>query len=416
MRVETVLNHVESFKGFVYKNSWLDRGTETLFVEISSRKGSLVSCPRCARRCSGYDRQPVREFEAPPFRHLRIVYRYAPRRCDCPRCGVRTERPPWSTGKSPLTRSYAFMLARWAKRLPWNQVAKVFCCGWHQVFDAVSQAVAWGLAHRDVSGVVAIGVDEVYFGAKPGYRTLVYQICRGKPRLLAIAKGHKAEALSGILQTFGNAWCEGIRYICSDMWRAYLKTAKDLLPNAMHILDRFHIEKSLNEAVDKVRRAEAAELARHGLRVLKNLRYAFLKRPENLTEKQRDSLQSILHKRRLKSVRAYHWKEAFRPFWEYISPWHAQIFLRKWCRGAARSRLKPITTFVKTMQKHEQLILNWFRAKKQFSNAAVEAMNRGAGLVSNLARGFRNPEIMEIALFHALGDLPEPPEFTHRFS
>jgi len=43
-------------------------------------------------------------------------------------------------------------------------------------------------------------------------------------------------------------------------------------------------------------------------------------------------------------------------------------------------------------------------------------MNRGAGLVSNLARGFRNPEIRKIALFHALGDLPMPPEYTHRFS
>jgi hypothetical protein len=59
---------------------------------------------------------------------------------------------------------------------------------------------------------------------------------------------------------------------------------------------------------------------------------------------------------------------------------------------------------------------NLFRAKKRFSSAAVEAMNRGAGLVSALARGYRNPEIMRIALFHALGDLPTPPEFTHRFS
>jgi len=62
------------------------------------------------------------------------------------------------------------------------------------------------------------------------------------------------------------------------------------------------------------------------------------------------------------------------------------------------------------------MILNWFRAKKRFSSGAVEAMNRGAGIVSNLARGFRNPEIRRIALFHTLGDLPMPPEYTHRFS
>ncbi len=358
----------------------------------------------------------MREYEAPPFRHLRMVYRYAPRRADCPTCGVRTERVPWAAGKSPLTRACAFLPARWARRLPWNQVAKVFCCGRHQVREAVSQAVAWGLEHRDVPGVTAIGVDEVCFGRKSGCRTLVCRLRGARPRLLAVAEGHKEEALDRILGGFGDAWREGVRHVCSDMRRACLKAARRLLPDAMHILDRFHIEKNLNEAVDKVRRAEAAELARRGLRVLENLRYAFLKRPENLTDRQRDALQDVLHKRRMRSVRACHWKEAFRPFREYGSPWHARAFLLKWCRGAARSRLPPLTAFTRTMRSHEDLILNWFRARKRFSSAAVEAMNRGAGLVANLARGFRNPEIMEISLFHTLGDLPDPPEFTHRFS
>jgi transposase len=295
-------------------------------------------------------------------------------------------------------------------------VAKIFGCGWHQVYIAVDQAVTWGLAHRDLSGVRAIGVDEVYFGIKSKYLTLVYQICSEKARLLFVADGHKEDALSSILEEQGDDWCAGIKHICSDMWRAYLKSAGKLLPNAMHILDRFHIDAKLNEAVDTVRRSESAELADKGIVILKNLRYAFLKRPENLTDKQRDGLQKIINKRSLKTVRAYHWKESFRLFWEYEEPYDASKYLRRWCNGANRSRLKPIKAFVKTLRKHEELILNWFRAKKQFSSGVVEAMNRGAGLVSNLARGFRNPEIRKIALFHALGDLPMPPEYTHRFS
>ncbi len=64
--------------------------------------------------------------------------------------------------------------------------------------------------------------------------------------------------------------------MCSDMCRAYLKFVAKLLPNTMHILDRFHIEAKLNEAVDRVRRGEARELAGKGLLVLKNR-----KRPAN---------------------------------------------------------------------------------------------------------------------------------------
>ena len=416
MRMETVLNHVEPYKGFVYTGVVLNYETDTLEVMIRERASCLVTCPICGKRCSVYDHRPVRCYESIPYRHLRVVFMYSPRRADCKACGPHVEVVPWAEGKSPLTKAYVWHLARWAKRLPWNQVAKIFDCGWHQVCEAVDQAVQWGLKHRDISGVRAIGVDEVYFGAKSKYLTLVYQICSAKARLLFIAEGHKEDALSSILTEQGPKWRAKIEYVCSDMWRAYRASITKLLPNAMHILDRFHIEAKLNEAVDIIRRNESRALAGKGFVILKNLRYAFLKRPENLTDGQRDGLQKVINKRNLQTVRAYHWKESFRLFWAYECPYAASRYLRRWCRGANRSRLKPIQRFVKTVRKHEDLILNWFRAKKQFSSGVVEAMNRGAGLVSNLARGFRNPEIRKNALFHALGDLPMPPEFTHRFS
>ena len=416
MRIETILNHLEPYKGFVYMKSKLTRDTDILEVTITERKGGLVTCPVCGKRCPVYDHLQTRHYESIPYRHLQVMFLYKPRRADCPKCGPHVESVPWAEGKSPLTKAYAWHLARWAKRLPWNQVAKIFGAGWHQVCEAVGQAVKWGLEHRDLSDVRAIGVDEIYFGVKSKYLTLVYQICSEKARLLFVAAGHKEGALSGILTKQGADWCARIEYVCSDMWRAYLKSVGKLLPNAMHILDRFHIEAKLNEAVDKIRRSESAELAGKGLVILKNLRYAFLKRPENLTDGQRDGLQKIVNKRSLRTVRAYHWKESFRLFWEYEQPYAASKYLRRWCRGANRSRLEPIKAFVRTLIRHEDLILNWFRAKKRFSSGVVEAMNRGAGLVSNLARGFRNPEIRTIALFHALGDLPMPPEYTHRFS
>ena len=299
---------------------------------------------------------------------VEVVLVYSPRRADCPSCGPHAEQVPWAEGKSPLTKSYAWFLARWAKRLPWNKVAGIFGCGWHQVCEAVRQAVDWGLEHRDLTGVRSIGVDEIYFGVKSKYRTLVYQLCSAKPRLLFIAEGHKEGALSGLLKRQGEAWCANIRHVCSDMWRAYLKSAAELLPNAMHILDRFHIEAKLNEAVDKVRRAESAELAGKGFVILKNLRYAFLKRPDNLTDKQREGLQKTSTSAASRPS-AYHWKESNPFFWEYGQP-HVASSTWCWCRGADRSRLKPIKAFVKTLRRHEDLILNWFRAKR-FSSGVV---------------------------------------------
>jgi transposase len=341
-----------------------------------------------------------------------LVYRM--RRVDCLECAVTVESVPWAAGKSPITRSLALFLADWAKLLSWQDVARRFRVNWHQVFESVRYVVAWGLAHRDLSGVRALGIDEIQFGRGHQYLTVVYQLCGDVRRLLYVGQGREIESLSAFFEEMGASWCAQIAHVCSDMWRAYLHAIKKHLPAAMHILDRFHIVKLLNEAVDHVRRQEAARLRREGLDILKGLKYVFLKRPENLTAGQHESLQAVMNKRWLCSVRAYLWKEKFQLFWQYDSPYWARRYLRRWCRGAMRSRLTPLKKFVGTIRSHEDLLMNWFKAKKQFSSGAVEGMNRKVNLITRKAYGYRKVHVLKIALFHTLGHLPEP-EMTHEF-
>ena len=66
------------------------------------------------------------------------------------------------------------------------------------------------------------------------------------------------------------------------------------------------------------------------------------------------------------------------------------------------------------VRSHRGLILNWFRARGELSNAIVEGFNGKAGVITKKAFGYRTCDALEIALYHALGDLPEP-ELTHRF-
>ena len=80
-----------------------------------------------------------------------------------------------------------------------------------------------------------------------------------------------------------------------------------------------------------------------------------------------------------------------------------------------RSRLGPLKAVARSLRTHKQLILNWFKANKQISQAVVEAMNGNAKLAIRKARGFRAYPTLRIALFHQLGQLPEPRFSTHRF-
>jgi hypothetical protein len=64
---------------------------------------------------------------------------------------------------------------------------------------------------------------------------------------------------------------------------------------------------------------------------------------------------------------------------------------------------------------HRDLILNYFRAKKEYSSGVVEGLNTKVKLVTRKSYGYRMAATIKIARFHALGRLPEP-EIAHRFA
>ena len=113
-------------------------------------------------------------------------------------------------------------------------------------------------------------------------------------------------------------------------------------------------------------------------------------------------------------MRAYLLKEDFQFFWSYLSPYWAGQFLDRWCTRTMRSQIEPMKKMTRTLRGHRPLLLNWFRAKGAISAASVEGFNNKAKLTLRKSYGFRTYRAMEIALYHALGALPEP-KFTHEF-
>ncbi len=416
MQLKTILNRVQKFKSFVYGTiCWVEDAKEpTIEAELSSRANSRPICSGCDRKRPGYDRLPIRRFEFIPMWGIKVFFLYAPRRVDCPTCGIRVERMPWSEGKHRLTETYAWFLAGWARRLSWKEVAEAFRTTWDHVFCSVEMAVTWGREQRDLSGIKAIGIDEIQWQRGHKYLTLVYQIDAGCRRLLWIGKKRKVKTLLGFFRWFGKERTLELDYICSDMWKPYLRVIAKKAGHAIHILDRFHIMAKLSKAIDKVRAQEARELKEKGYDpVLTKSRWLLLKRPENLTEKQETKLADLLQYN-LKSIRSYLLKEEFQFFWSYKSPYWAGLFLDKWCTKTMRSKIEPMKDIARSLRKHRPLLLNWFRAKGQFSSGIVEGFNNKAKLTTRKAYGFRTYHAAEIALYHALGALPVP-KVAHEF-
>lgn len=416
MQLKTILNRVQKFKSFVYGAvRWAGTAREpAIEVELHPRRGSRPICSGCGRKRPGYDTLGERRFEFIPLWGIKVFFLYAPRRVDCPACNVRVERMPWAAGKHRLTEAYAWFLAGWAKRLSWKEVAEAFRTSWDHVFGSVEMAVTWGRAHQDLSGIRAIGIDEIQWQRGHQYLTLVYQIDAKCKRLLWIGKKRKLKTLLGFFRWFGKERTAQLRYVCSDMWKPYLKVIAKKAGQAIHILDRFHIMAHLSKAIDEVRAGEVKELKQKGYDpVLTKSRWLLLKRSENLTEKQQTRLADLLQYN-LRSIRSYLLKEEFQLFWSYQSPYWAGEFLDKWCTKTMRSKIVPMKKVARMLRGHRPLLLNWFRAKKQFSSGIVEGFNNKAKLTTRKAYGFKTYHATEIALYHALGALPVP-ETAHEF-
>lgn len=417
MLLKTILNRIQKYPGFVYVLFRMleHLGELRLEIDVEPRKGSRGVCSGCRQRQPGYDRLGSRRFDFVPLWGIPVCLVYVMRRVECQSCGIRVEVVPWADGKNHLTKTYAWFLASWAKRMSWSDVAAAFRTSWENVFRSVEMAVAWGRQHTSLDGIESIGIDELHWSRSQHYLTLVYQIDAGTKRLLWIGRNRKLKTLLIFFRWFGSKRTKALRFVCSDMWKPYLRVIAKKAGHAIHVLDRFHIASHLSKAIDEIRAKEARSLRARGWRpFLTHTRWLLLKRPENLTPKQEVGLGALLLHHNLRSVRAYLHKEDLQRFWTYVSPYWAGVFLDRWCTRVLRSRLEPMMRVARMLRTHRELILNWFRARGQLSCGAVEGLNGKARVVTKRAYGFRTYRAVEVALYHSLGRLPEP-EFTHRF-
>jgi transposase len=220
---------VQRFVGFVYQEVRLhcSQGRpQSIEITIEPHGGIRGRCSHCRRPAPGYDRLPRRRWLFVPLWNIPTYFCYAPRRVECAEHGVVVEHIPWSEGKRPVTCAMMGFLARWARRLSWRETARAFQTSWEAVYRSVEWFVEWGLAHRQLHGVESIGVDEIHWGhglKADNFLTVIYQIDAGCRRLLWVGRKRSQATLRRGLKALGPEVVQGLRFVCSDMWKPYLK-------------------------------------------------------------------------------------------------------------------------------------------------------------------------------------------------
>ena len=388
-----------------------------LQIDIDVVKKRHLVCSKCGTRRKVRDRLKERTWQHVPLWDIPVYLHYRPCRVQCPKCGIVVEKVPWGNGKSRLTFPLILAMATWSKQLPMGVVAKMYRVFWSAVYSAVKQVVSFGLACRDKSGVILLGIDELSRKKGHVYMTNIYDFLN--KRLLGSFEGRKEESLVSFFLEWGKDNLSNIIAVCCDrlhrpdgMWAPYVRVILEHLPNARLVFDKFHIVRHLLTALDNVRKEEQEALKKIRPELLTKTKYLFLKNPENLRKDENLRL-SDLAKKRLKTFRAYVLKEQFREFWNCPTRSDAKRFLNLWFWWATHSRLTPMRDFAWMLRKHEEGILAYFDVP--ITNGMVEAMNNNAKAISHRARGYRSGKTFSTLMLHCMGRL-KMPDVVHRFA
>jgi transposase len=239
-------------------------------------------------------------------------------------------------------------------------------------------------AHKkaDYSEITDLGVDET--SSQKGHQYLTVGVDLDKHRVVNVVEGKGKETIEQLADFLSQRGTPNnqIKEVSIDMSPAFIAGVKEHFPHAAITFDRFHVEKKVNEAVNKVRVAERKECQE-----LKGHKYTFLKNPENLSAEKKLVLNDLLELYPTIGE-AYRFKQLFKEFWSIPRKEDAVRFLLDWCSQVEESKIEPMKQVAKMIRAHWDGIINYIKTK--INNGLLEGINSKIQLAKRTARGFKN--------------------------
>src|SRR6266700_3165851 len=308
----------------------------------------------------------------------------------------------WASPGSQLSLRIESRLIAALKECDVTGVTRLMGTSWDKAWGIVEKAVARGLARKERRLPPYLCVDEKSFAKRHRYETLICDAQRGTVEY--VVEDRRQESLEAYYRQFTGEELAQVRAIAMDMWDPYIAATHAYVPGAGEkmVFDKCHVLRTVNEAVDKVRRQEHQGLKAGGDERLKGTKHLWLANQENVPEWRRAEFEAVKGEN-LKTSRAWAIKESLRKFWTYRYAQRAADYFRRWYFWATHSRLTPVVSAAKTLQVHLRNILTYFRHR--LTNATAEGLNSKIQMVKEMACGFRNREHYKTAIYFHCGGL-----------
>jgi transposase len=224
-----------------------------------------------------------------------------------------------------------------------------------------------------------LGIDELYLIGKP--RCVLTNV--ETRTIIDLLETRDQKSVQRYLSKLENG--HKIEVVVMDMWRPYRQAVAAVLPNAMVVVDKFHIVRMANVALDSVRKGLRESLSDKKRRTLKKDRYILLRRRRDLDEDDKFILSTWTENFPLLG-QAYELKEDFVKIWDETDKQAAWDKYLDWKAGIPADLVGPFSDITTAVENWQEPIFNYFDTG--VTNAYTEALNGLTKLIHRLGRGY----------------------------
>ncbi len=381
-------------------------GRLVLTVETDA---DMAGCRVCGVIAASHGRREHTAADAPCFgTPTQILWRKRVWRCREPACpgGVFSETHPLIGPRAALTTR----AVRWAcdalahDDTTVSALARHLGVDWHTLWDAVEVEARRRTADPTrLSGVKTLGVDEHIW--RPSRRgsdravTGMVDLTRDQhgqlhARLLDVVIGRSGTVYAAWLSDQTEEFTTGIEHAALDPFRGYANAIRDELPDAVAVLDAFHVVKLGSQVLDEVRRrVQQVTLGHRGHRddPLYKIRRLLRHGVEHLTARQRARIHAALNAGDPTDEVAVAWScyQQLRAAYNATNPTTGRTIAEKVLASFPSCPIPEVARLGRTLRAWRTQVLAYFTTRG-VSNGGTEAINGVIEKTRRLAHGFRN--------------------------
>jgi len=394
--------YIDFEKGSLFSYEYIETRTETKKETIDAKEIEVETITEIGRET--FDNLKAYDTKNKTWRHLNFFEHECYLNARVPRVKLpngktKLIQTPWEGLSNGFTLLFEALLLQLCQAMPVNKVANITKTSDDKLWDMLDKYIDKTRKYEDFKEIDSIGLDETSRAKGHEYITLFVDL--KERRTIFITEGKDNTTVKRFAEDFQkhNGEINNIKNVSCDMSPAFIKGVKENLPQAEITFDKFHILKIINEAVNSVRKQEVTTN-----KLLTGTKYIWLKNYNNLTLKQKETLDSLtMSNMNIKTMRAYNIRQSFQDIYQASSQEEFVTYLNKWYFWATHSRLEPILKAAKTIKRHWDGIVKWYESK--INNGILEGLNSVIQAAKSKARGYKTFKNYKIIVYLLTGKL-----------